>query len=62
MIGDTCVTTFLIMCVYDVTKKNCHDRVTTLTGFEPATSGFEVQCAIQLRHKVTAGVIMCDHV
>ena len=32
--------------------------VTTLTGFEPATSGFEVQCAIQLRHKVTTDTIM----
>ena len=26
----------------------------TPTGFEPATSGFEVQCAIQLRHGVSS--------
>ena len=45
--------------IHVITKKIV-TSVTTLTGFEPATSGFEVQCAIQLRHKVITDTIMYE--
>ena len=35
--------------------------IATLTGFEPATVGFEVQRAIQLRHKVLYKTIACEY-
>ena len=39
-------------------KKTEYNRITiTLTGFEPATVGFEVQRAIQLRHKVISWMV-----
>ena len=47
-----CSTTELHTQFICVTVNLC-SQTTTLTGFEPATVGFEVQRAIQLRHKVT---------